>query len=303
MSIIGIQQLVFGVEDMQKSQRFLKDFGLRSLEADSFSTQNGGKVLLKPINDTTLPPAFEEGSTIRSMTWAVKDQAALLALSDKARQAKNFQLTDKGFTCQDPNGLTHYFEISYLKSIDIKPIPMNHWGDYQRVDEPSPVYEKANPINIGHVVFFCEDVSAMETFFVETLGFHVSDRYIQDRGVFLRTQAKGGHHNIFILKLPNRKKGLNHVAFTVRDIHEVFGGGLAMEKNQWATFIGPGRHPISSAYFWYIKSPCGGAFEYYSNEDALTPNWQPREMQHSVESFTEWAIEGGIDYETRRQHK
>ena len=93
------------------------------------------------------------------------------------------------------------------------------------------------------------------------------------------------------------------MAFTVRDIHEVIGGGIAMNKEKWSTFIGPGRHPISSAYFWYVNSPTGGAFEYYTNDDYLTENWQPRELEHSLVSFTEWAVEGGIDHDTRRQHK
>ncbi|MFN2932526.1 glyoxalase, partial [Escherichia coli] len=82
-----------------------------------------------------------------------------------------------------------------------------------------------------------------------------------------------------LLKLPHRGSGLNHVAFTVRDIHEVIGGGLAMNRQQWSTFIGPGRHPISSAYFWYVNSPTGGAFEYYTNDDFLTDKWQPRELE------------------------
>ena len=108
---------------------------------------------------------------------------------------------------------------------------------------------------------------------------------------------------LILLQLPNRKRGLNHVAFTVRDIHEVIGGGIAMNKNAWSTFIGPGRHPVSSAYFWYVNSPTGGAFEYYTNDDYLTENWQPRELEHSLVSFTEWAVEGGIDHDTRRQQK
>jgi hypothetical protein len=54
---------------------------------------------------------------------------------------------------------------------------------------------------------------------------------------------------LFLLSIPNKPAGLNHVAFVVRDIHEVIGGGLNMNRSEWSTFIGPGRHPISSAYF------------------------------------------------------
>lgn len=37
-----------------------------------------------------------------------------------------------------------------------------------------------------------------------------------------------------------------------------------------------------------------GAFEYYTNDDFLTENWQPRELEHSLVSFTEWAVEGEL---------
>jgi hypothetical protein len=87
----------------------------------------------------------------------------------------------------------------------------------------------------------------------------------------------------------------------VRDIHEVFGGGLHISRCGWQTEIGPGRHPISSAYFWYVKNPAGALAEYYTDEDQLDGRWEPREFQQSNEVFAEWAIAGGIDGNTRRQ--
>ena len=69
----------------------------------------------------------------------------------------------------------------------------------------------------------------------------------------------------------------------------------------WETQIGPGRHPISSAMFWYFKSPAGGLVEYYADEDVLTENWTPRDFTPSPEMFAEWAVVGGIDGTTRRQ--
>lgn len=131
-------------------------------------------------------------------------------------------------------------------------------------------------------------------------GFVTSDRY-PGRGVFMRCAAQGGHHDLFLLQLPTGKVGLNHVAFTVRDIHEVFGGGLHMSRCGWTTQLGPGRHPISSAYFWYFENPCGGLIEYNADEDHLTEAWQAREFQPGPTMFAEWAIDGGIDGHTRRQ--
>ena len=140
----------------------------------------------------------------------------------------------------------------------------------------------------------------MERFYVQRLGFLVSDRY-PDRGLFLRWAPEGGHHDLFVLQTPASKPGVNHVAFAVRDLYEVFGGGLHISRCGWTTEIGPGRHPISSAFFWYVKCPAGGLAEYYADEDYVTPAWQPRELTPSPENFAEWAITGGIDGTTRRQ--
>jgi hypothetical protein len=117
----------------------------------------------------------------------------------------------------------------------------------------------------------------------------------------MRCAPQAGHHDVFLLQVPGKAVGLNHVAFTVRDIHEVFGGGLHMGRCGWKTQLGPGRHPVSSAYFWYFENPCGGLIEYNADEDHLTPAWQPREFTPGPTVFAEWAIDGGIDGHTRRQ--
>jgi hypothetical protein len=117
----------------------------------------------------------------------------------------------------------------------------------------------------------------------------------------LRCSAEGGHHNLFLLQLPEPRSGLNHVAFTVRDIHEVFGGGMYMSRCGWDTELGPGRHPISSAIFWYFPCPAGALMEYYADEDQLTGEWKARDFTPGPTVFAEWAIKGGIDGHTRRQ--
>ena len=169
-----------------------------------------------------------------------------------------------------------------------------------RVNQPAPTYDRATPVEVGHVVFFVKDLAAMTAFYEQCLGFVVSDRY-PNRGHFMRCAPNGGHHDLFLLETPDKRVGLNHVAFTVRDLHEVIGGGLNMSRQGWHTELGPGRHPISSAMFWYYESPAGALWEYYTDEDELTADWQPREFTPGPTVFAEWAIKGGIDGHTRRQ--
>lgn len=306
--ITGIEVLKFGVEDRNKAKTFLSDFGLTATTSDIdgtdlYHTQNGCKIYLFDIADARLPEAIEAGSTLREVTWGVENDQDLEALKEKLAAEPKFNATESKVQCLDPNGMTIVFEKTITKEVSqARTEGINQFGNVQRVNAASPVYEKAEPVDIGHVVFFTPDLKTTQVFYIEKLGFYLSDAYT-NRGAFLRCRGEGFHHDLFLLSIPNKPAGLNHVAFVVRDIHEVIGGGLSMNRQQWSTFIGPGRHPISSAYFWYVHSPLGGAFEYYTNDDYLTEEWQPREEEHRLELFTEWAIEGGLDHETRRQVK
>ncbi len=307
--INGIKTLKFGVEDMAKSEQFVTDFGLEKVDSDidnalQFSLSNGGHVYVFASDDARLPNAFEAGSTLREITWAVNREMDLQLLAERLQNEPEFSFDGKVIRCQDPNGMSLCFEHAILEvKADDKSALLNQYGHIHRVNEASPVYQQAKPVAIGHVVFFTPELEKVQAFYEEKLGFYLSDAY-NDRGAFLRCAAEGWHHSIFLLKLPHKAApGLNHVAFVVRDIHEVIGGGLNMNRLQWDSFIGPGRHPISSAYFWYVHSPLGGAFEYYTNDDYLTAQWQPRFHDYSMELFTEWAVDGGIDATSRRQIK
>ncbi len=308
MGILAIEELTFGVEDREKSRQFLADFGLHPAESDRagsdlFTTLNSSKIYLYDHDDPRLPPAFEAGSTLREVVWAVESESDLANLSDLLKDEPNFKAEKDSVECDDPNGMRIRFRKSETVEVTLKVPGINQYGDIRRIDEASPVYQKAEPIRVGHVVFFTPDLVTTQKFYEEKLGFHLSDAY-NNRGAFLRCQESGYHHDLFLLKLPNREStGLNHVAFVVRDIHEVIGGGINMNRTEWSTFVGPGRHPVSSAYFWYVNSPLGGAFEYYTNDDFVTKNWQPRHLDYRLDLFTEWAVEGGIDEETRRQVK
>jgi len=297
MSILGIDRITYGVEDLERCRRFFLDWGLvavrETADAVDFESLNGCEVQLRRADDSTLPPAIEPGSTLREVVWGVAAQNDL----DRVVGALGSDRTT------DPNGLSLAFRVSRKRPIDAAGVVMNAWGRPGRgTNQRSTFYERATPVEVGHVVLFTDRLSEVERFYVERLGFHVSDRY-PGRGVFLRCAAEGGHHDLFLLQPPVAKRGLNHVAFTVRDIHEVFGGGLHISRCGWETELGPGRHPISSAYFWYVKNPAGGLAEYYTDEDQLDGTWQPKDYEPAPELFAEWAIAGGIDGRTRRQHK
>jgi catechol 2,3-dioxygenase-like lactoylglutathione lyase family enzyme len=294
MSILGIDRITYGVDDLALCRRFFLDWGLKlareSADALDFETLNGCEVFVRHAGDPALPPAIEPGPTLREVIWGVESEADLEHLREKLGDVRT----------ADPNGLALAIRVTKKRRIDARGVPINAWGQPGRgTNLRSTFYERAEPVEVGHVVFFTDRLDEAERFYVEKLGFCVSDRY-PGRGVFLRCAAEGGHHDLFLLQPPKPKRGLNHVAFAVRDIHEVFGGGLHISRCGWETEIGPGRHPISSAYFWYVNNPAGALAEYYTDEDQLDGRWEPREFQQAPEVFAEWAVIGGIDGKSRR---
>jgi catechol 2,3-dioxygenase-like lactoylglutathione lyase family enzyme len=301
MAVTGIDAVVFGVSDMGEAKRFLDDWGTRLVSESPgrlvYETHDGGEVIVRPSDAVDLPPAIEPGNTVREVIWGTQDEAELRGTVGRLGDVRVG--ADGMPRVVDPNGLSLAFRVSRRRPVAVAPTPVNAPGVPQRIDRRSPIHDHAEPLQIGHVVVFANDFAAMRAFYLDRMGLILSDEY-PGHGAFLRARMRGEHHNLFILNRPG-KPGVNHVAFTVTDIHEVIGGGIAMSKKGWKTEIGPGRHPISSAYFWYFHNPLGAPLEYYADDDFCTEAWQPQQFVRKPELFAEWAIAGGIDGTTRRQ--
>lgn len=308
MTVLGIDQITYSAPALDEPRRFFGDWGLALLHDRRdelvFECMNGCRVIVADERKQGLPAAIEDGPTVREVVWGVASEADLTRYAEALRGQPGFMDAEvegiRRVGCTDPNGLAVRLQVTRKRDIAVDCATMNTWHERRRVNQPAPIYERAAPIEVGHVVFFVADVAAVEQFYERHLGFVSSDRY-PGRGAFMRCAPDGGHHDLFLLQLPTKKRGINHVAFTVRDIHEVFGGGLHFSRCGWETQLGPGRHPVSSAYFWYFKNPAGGLIEYYADEDQLTAEWEPREFEPGPTVFAEWAVDGGLDGHTRRQ--
>lgn len=302
MALTGVDAALFGVESLAEASRYLTDFGLSAQSSEDgvvrFVTRDGSEVVVREIADPALPPAMQAGPTLREVVWGVDAAADLSALAARLGEEAAFG-ADGALRATDPSGLVHAFRVTRRQPVEADPQDVNGPGLPRRVDRRGTIYERARPLGIGHVVLFVNDLAATLDFFVGRLGFVVSDSY-PGHAAFLRACTPGSHHHLFVLARPGAP-GLNHVAFTVSNINEVFGGGMAMMRKGWETDLGPGRHPISSAFFWYIRSPFGAAFEYFADDDYCTEAWVPGEFERKPELFAEWAISAGIDGTTRRE--
>lgn len=304
MSIQGIDEITYGAQDLDTCSRFFADWGLTLVDEAPqrrvFECLNGCRVVVAHSDAADVPPGVEPDPTLREVVWSVGTTAELDALRTRLQDQPGYVDDGERIGCTDPNGLAVRVQVTRKRPVVLTSAVTNTWSERRRINQRAPAYDRATPVEVGHVVFFVTDLAATAGFYEERLGFVVSDRY-PGRGAFMRCAPEGGHHDLFLLQPPEPRKGLNHVAFTVRDLHEVVGGGLHMSRQGWKTELGPGRHPISSALFWYIENPAGALVEYYTDEDELTAEWVPREFTPGPTVFAEWAIKGGIDGHTRRQ--
>ena len=296
MAVLGIDKLVFGVEDMKAAHKFYKDFGLKKVRETAtyglYRTVNQAEIEVYPVKAKHLPKPIQSGPTLRELVWGVDSKASLKAIAAEMKKDREV-IIDKDGTVHttDPIGLGIAFRLTQRVALERKVIPMNSPELVSRIDERAIYYKSATPLIIGHVVLNVPDLQAQQDFYIKRLGFHLTDIY-RGRGVFLRTQARAGHHQLFLLE--DDKPSLNHVGFGVRDINEMLGGGYKMQKAGWPIAVGPGRHVVSSCYFWYMKSPVGGPNEYFCDEDYCTENWKPRVYDPAPETFAEWLLPKGI---------
>ena len=302
MKILGLESVTFGVDDVATARRFWNDFGLSEVAngADNavFETREKATIVVRAIDDPDLVPAPVEGNTAREFTWGLETQAEVDAIADEL--ARDHQITRSGdgaIPAVDPVGYGIAFRVSRRVAVEPEPPEINPPGAVTRVNKRARVYDKAAPLHLSHMVILVPNIEETKDFYVDRLGFKLTDSY-PGRGYFLRAGASNEHHNLFLLKA-GENKGFNHIAFELGSIHELFGGGTHMMDKGWETHLGPGRHPISSCYFWYFKNPCGGAAEYDFDSDFITDDWNPKDWESVPGSFAEWTLAEGIQrYET-----
>lgn len=288
MTVTGIDAVTFGVEDMAEATHFLEDWGVRKAATGVYRCADQSEVRIRASRAPELPPAIEPGSTLREITWGVDSKRTLDTIRRELAKDRDVQVERDGtLRTVDDGGMAIAFRITKRIKLKAKPLGFNTPGAPGRVDKPTTYYVRATPQEISHVVIAVPDLNVVEAFYVKRLGFRVSDRY-SGRAVFLRGAPSGNHHHLFLLNAADGRSHFNHVAFKVRDVHEVIGGGQFIAARGWESQAGPGRHYVSSACFWYFKSPLGGAAEYAADEDIVTPKWRPRTHQLTPEIFSEW---------------
>jgi catechol 2,3-dioxygenase-like lactoylglutathione lyase family enzyme len=285
MPIMGLEAVVYGVDDVETCARFYSDFGLEMREASAAGATmavagEGTRIHLRKMGDSALPAAAEAGPTMREIVWAVSDKAALQQVAaELSKDRKVAEDKDGVLHTMGPGGFGIAFEITKAKRETAPPRPPAH-----AANDRLKGYPRAVPDHLGHMGVYTPNIEEMAEFY-KRLGFTVSD-VIKGAGIFVRAPGSINHHNLLIARRP--QPGMQHLSLRVADIDELGVGMTQLVMKGWKRLWGPGRHGPGSDMFVFFANPSGSAIEYHCDEDFIVDvsKWQPREWD--PRSMSHW---------------
>jgi catechol 2,3-dioxygenase-like lactoylglutathione lyase family enzyme len=265
MSLHRLTSIVIGVPDVATTGAYYEEFGLRATGDGGFATTDGG----------------------RQLTLVAAPRRRLLELGigtddpdDLARIARSLAALD--VPVESAAGTVVAVDPGTAVRVVVRVAERIVPGDgatpaaAPRVGRRSPAVLRSGavrPRKLGHVVLGSTDVEASQRFFIDGVGFKVSDT-VDGLAAFLRCSTD--HHNLLVQRAP--VPFLHHTSWQVDDVDEIGRGATALLARDPGRHVwGLGRHHIGSNFFWYLKDPAGNFTEYYADLDCIPEDqlWKP----------------------------
>jgi hypothetical protein len=271
MPVHRMTRLILGVPNVAATEAYYAEFGLSPLGDGRFATVDGGEQL--QVVHSQRRRAVEVGIGVDDPDDLDRIVHSLAALGANATRETDAVLAEEPFT-----GVRVRVEIApRIEQAPREPVPMNGPGLTSRHNQRAVNLGRdaadLKPRKLGHVVLGSTNQPASQEFFVNGIGFKISD-LIKDAGGFLRCSTD--HHNLLVIKAP--AQFLHHTSWQVPDVDAVGEAALKMiEKDEDRNVWGLGRHYVGSNFFWYLKDPAGNFSEYYADMDVIDNDaeWTP----------------------------
>ena len=110
---------------------------------------------------------------------------------------------------------------------------------------------RTGPLGLGHAVLTVENIAPMMSFYVDLLGFHLSDYILKPfRAYFFHVNAR--HHSLALIE--TGKSGMHHLMvelFSLDDVGQAYDIAQAEER----VGVTLGRHTNDFMTSFYCKSP------------------------------------------------
>jgi len=288
MAVLGIETLVYCVEDITRSVDFFEDFGLRIFERIAgkarFKLPDSANVLIQSLAEQAIPGSKILGSGVHEVIWGVDCTEHLEQLAARVGADREIR--------RDADGTVHFIiDGGIAMGLRLWPTyrmpetavdPVNSPGNINRMNMHRKWIARAAPKRLMHVVFLVPDPELCMKFMRDRLDFRLTDVQ-RGLGMYMRCDGSSDHHTLFFFNSRSAMAGatgetrFHHANYHVTDLDEIMAGKLHMERRGWPSSPGGlGRHRIGSSLFCYFPCPAGGEAEYGADQDQLDDGWVPR---------------------------
>jgi catechol-2,3-dioxygenase len=267
--LVGIHHVGLRVFDPDEAaERWARQFGL------SVAERHEDRVLLRcAFEDYSLelirsddPPGFDHAA------WEL---APGFSLDEVDLQGEPSERPGRSpsLTLRDPDG--HGVEIVEWTE------RASEFPDEARLTTELPAF---HPRKLGHVNVLTEDVRRLSSFYMDGLGFKLTDR-LGEEGIWLHLNAD--HHvHAMLEKSPAH---FHHLALELRDFGEMRVALDNLAKHGRWVIWGPGRHGVAASLFAYIRVPEEELIvELYADMEQLASGHRPRDWEDTPHSSNIW---------------
>ena len=300
--MIKVADITFGrlqSPDLDQAEEFLLDFGMVRADRTKNTLYMRGTGQDPFIHVTHLGEekfiglAFRVNNEDELEKISKLDGASEIEKMDEPGGGKRVRLTDP-----------HGYQVEVVCNqvlVDEINIPRFKVNDANNIDvrvseltriKPGPSHVK----RLGHAVIMTKDLWGGTKWYRETLGLIPSDDvYVEgDKNKVVATfnRVDAGEHFVdhhTFLCIQGQKTGLNHMAFEVQDIDDIFMGHAFLDaKQKYEHMWGTGRHVLGSQVYDYWQDPWGRVHEHWTDSDRLNNQSPPNIVPAEVGFLSQW---------------
>ena len=173
------------------------------------------------------------------------------------------ELKKAGITCQrksDPSPFVA--EVAVL--VDPKGTTVELFNGHKDIPIPRRSGGGIGVRKLGHIAFSVPNAAAITDFYVDALGFRVSD-WIEDVFAFLRCGPD--HHSVNFLSGP--QTFMHHIAYELTDWGHLLTACELLGREKRPIIWGPGRHRVGHNIFAFHRDPDDNIIELYTQLDQM----------------------------------
>ncbi len=249
-----------------------KSFYERMLDMQAGQEPDGSWVLRGPDRAAIVSPADSDG--LLAAAFNLGDSNKLAELRHRlenngcAIEAADSPLLERGsFSIRDPQGRQTVFGVARSNSSTFEGMPAR----------------------LQHVVFQTTELEAMIDFYVNTVGFRISDNVVEeDTGrlmvCFLRSDDE--HHSLAFFR--GSKNEWDHHCYETREWNDIRDWGDRFAKERITLFFGPGRHGPGNNLFFMVVDADRNRLEFSAELETMKAEQAPGTWPQSEYTLNSW---------------